>query len=289
MLIGLQMYEAGPAAGRRQQAAAEALARLPGVEAVNLQFRRGKTFDSPGIPTAAVLDTDSIQVTATPGRRRPLTDEIFEALWRAAREGGHRHFAFINTDIVVTPAAVAAIEGGQQESYAVCRSDVDDITRPVPGPVLTAGIDMFVLSTAWWPSHRRRFRPYVVGEGCWDNVYTAILMAHSRGLVLNREPLIFHERHDPVWHGVTPDAQHNGFLAALDSRYFSMWCTYWRELEAARQRGASPSEEAGLQRDLLRWRRSPMQALEQCGRNLRARLNYRRLKSGWPPLSAAEL
>ena len=59
VLIGLQMYDADPASARRQRAAAEALRELPGVEAVNLQFRHGLTFESPGIATAAeVLDDD---------------------------------------------------------------------------------------------------------------------------------------------------------------------------------------------------------------------------------------
>jgi hypothetical protein len=229
-----------------------------------------------------------VQATATPGRRRPLTSEVFEALWCAAAAGRHRYFAFVNADIVVTPAAVTTIEQLGLDTYAIGRTDVDDIARPAPGPILTAGIDMFAVSTAWWPRHRYRFRPYVVGEGCWDNVYTAIMMAHARGVVLNREPLIFHERHAPAWHGTTPDAQHNGFLAALDARYFSMWCGYWEALDEARRRGASAEEEAVLQRELLVWRRSASQALRQVGRSLRARMNHRRLRSSWPPLSAAE-
>lgn len=289
VLIGLQLYDADPASGRRQRAAAEALMALPGVESVNLQFRDGPAFEFPGMATAAVLERDSLQATGTPGRRRPLMNEVFEALWRAAAAGRHRYFAFVNADIVVTPAAVDLVERLEQEAYAIGRSDVDDITRPVPGPVLSAGIDMLVISPPWWQRHRNRFRPYIVGEGCWDVVYTAILMSHSRGVVLNREPLIFHERHAPTWHATTPEAQHNGFLAALDARYFSMWCGYWEALEEARRRGVSEEEEAALQRELLVWRRSAWQALRQAGRSLRARVNHRRLRSSWPPLSAVEL
>jgi hypothetical protein len=289
VLIGLQMYNADPASGRRQRAAGEALARLRGVEGVNLQFRRGPAFEFPGLATAPVLERDSVQATRTPGRRRPLTSDVFDALWRAAAAGRHRYFAYVNADIVVTEAAVTAVNELGLDTCAIGRTDVDDITRPAPGPILTAGIDMFAVATAWWPRHRHRFRPYIVGEGCWDVVYTAIMMAHSRGLVLNREPLIFHERHDPAWHGTTPEAQHNGFLAALDARYFSIWCGYWEALEAARRRGASVGEETVLQCELLAWRRSLRDALRQIGRSVRARVNHRRLRSSWPPLSAAEL
>ena len=289
MLIGLQMYDADPESGRRQRAAAQALVRLPGVEPLNLQFRNGPPFEFPGLSTAAVLEDDSLRATSTPGRRRPLTSEVLEALWRAAVAGQHRYFAFINADILVTPDAVAVIARLDQETYAVSRCDVDDIARLAPGPILTAGVDMFVVSTAWWPRHRHRFRPYIVGEGCWDNVYAAIMMAHSRGLVLNREPLIFHERHTSPWHGTTPHAQHNGFLAALDARYFFMWCGYWDRLEAARRLGAPASEEERLQRELFVWHRSPGLALRQFGRSLRARARYRRLRSSWPPLPAVAL
>lgn len=287
VLIGLQMYDADPVSGRRQRAAAEALARLPGVEPLNLQFRRGPAFEFPGLPTAAVLESDSVQATATPGRRRPLTHEVLDVLWRAAEAAQHRYFAFINADILVTPEAVAAVDRLDYETYAVSRSEVDNFAMPAPGPMLTAGVDMFVVSTAWWPRHRHRFRAYIVGEGCWDNVYTAIMMVHSRGIVLNREPLILHERHPSPWHGATPHGQHNGFLAALDARYFSLWCAYWARLEAARERGASAAEEELLQRELFVWRRSPWQALRQLGRSVRARANHRHLRAGWPSLPAA--
>ena len=46
--------------------------------------------------------------------------------------------------------------------------------------MVTAGQDMFVVSVQWWQRNRSRFRPYILGEACWDNVYTAVMMCHSR-------------------------------------------------------------------------------------------------------------
>ena len=46
--------------------------------------------------------TDSVRVTANGRPAKPLTSEIFDVLAQEAAAGGHRHFAFINADIVVT-------------------------------------------------------------------------------------------------------------------------------------------------------------------------------------------
>jgi hypothetical protein len=140
---------------------------------------------------------------------------------------------------------------------------------------------MFVVNVAWWRRHRRRFRDYVLGEACWDNVYAAILMVHSNGLVLNRDPLILHEVHETAWHDQSAAARYNGMLAALDSRYFSLWSHYWHRLDAARSSGQAV-DEAALCRDAFAWRRSLPAALRQAVRNLRARYRFARSTVGAP-------
>ena len=283
MLIGLQLYDADARTTRRQQLAVDALGRLNGVEALNVQFRDGAQAAFPRIETLAALSRDSNQVTSAPGRRKPLAREMFDVLAGQAAARGHRYFAFINADIVVTPEAIRQIDDHQRESYVVSRTDVDDLmdARPPFSPPMTAGLDMFVVSTAWWSLNRHRFRDYIVGETCWDNVYTAILMCHSKGIVLNREALILHERHTPAWHEPTPQARYNGMLAALDARYFSMWAEYWQRLESLRACGAGADEEGVLQREAFVWRPSAYQAARQAVRSLRARRGYRRLSAGW--------
>lgn len=285
MLIGFQTYDGDAITTRRHRLAAEALLRLDGVTALNVQFQDGATSVLPGIETAAVLTGDSRSATGAPGatvRRKPLAREMFDVLARRAAEGGHRYFAFINADIIVTPAAIREIEQGARESYVISRSDVDDVTSGGPtGLPMTAGLDMFVVSASWWQEHRRRFRQYVIGETCWDCVYAAMLMCHSHGAVLNRDVLIVHERHAPSWHELTPAARYNGMLAALDARYFSLWAQYWLRLERLRAAGAPAAEEEALQRDAFVWRPSAYEAAGQVVRSILAKRGYARLRGNW--------
>ena len=132
--------------------------------------------------------------------------------------------------------------------------------------------------------HRRRFRPYVIGDACWDNVYTAVMMCHSDGIILNRERLILHERHETLWNDGTPSARYNGFMAALDARYFALWCEYWDRLEQGRARGVSAGEETRLRDEVFVWRPSASEALRQSVRAVRARLRFRRLRASGPGL-----
>jgi hypothetical protein len=153
--------------------------------------------------------------------------------------------------------------------------------------MVTTGQDMFVVAAAWWQQARLRFRPYIIGEACWDNVYTAIMMCHSEGVVLNREPLILHEAHPTVWRDQAPTARYNGFLAALDHRYFSLWSTYWHRLEQLRATGAAEPVEASLAREVFTWRRSPIEAVRQFVRSARAHRRFRTLRAEWGRVATA--
>lgn len=283
MLIGIQLYDADPASARRQRQAVDALVALDGVQIVNLQFRTGPACTRAGVEVVAALERDSEAATGVRGRRRPLTKELFDVLARLAAERGLEYFAFINSDIIVTPEAMAVVRATGRQTYAISRTDVDDASCPdAPGAaILTAGQDMFVVAVSWWRRHGRRFRPYIVGEMCWDDVYTATMMCHSDGLLLNRDPLLLHERHPAVWHETTPAARYNGMLAALDARYFSIWCEYWQHLDSARAQGVSAEEEERLRDEWLVWRPSGLEATRQVVRTLRARLRYRRVQREW--------
>jgi hypothetical protein len=276
MIVGTHFYEGNAGAMRRQQSAAEALSRLPGVQAVNVQFQTEPWVSLPGIEMMPALLFDSVAAAGPGGPRKPLTREVFDVLARLATARGHEYFAFVNSDILILPAALETFEREVRQTYAISRYDVGDGDD---GAVLTAGIDMFVVSAEWWLRHCRRFRWYVLGDACWDNVYTAVMMCHSDGIILNREPIILHERHPVRWHDATSTARYNGFLAALDSRYFSLWCEYWARLEHARARGVSAAGQRALREEVFVWRRSATAALEQLFRSARARLNFSRLRA----------
>lgn len=278
MLIGLHVYPDATSM-RRQQAAVDALSTLGGVEGLNVQFLKPPWTLLPGIEMLPALARDSIAVAGPGGRRKPLTRELFDVLARVAAARGHRYFAYINSDIVILPAALETIDRDGRDTYAISRHDIDDLQRAgSDGTLLTSGVDMFVMSLAWWERHRLRFRPYVIGEACWDNVYTALLMCHSDGRILNRDALVLHERHAVVWNDGTATARYNGFMAALDARYFSLWCEYWDQLERGRANGASAADEQALRERVFVWRRSPAAAFQQSVRSLRARWHFRSIR-----------
>jgi hypothetical protein len=287
MLVGVNAYRGDADAMRRQQTAMDRLVRLGDVEAVNVQFRAEPHVDVSGIETLPVLLQDSITVAGPSRRRKPMTRELFDVLAETAAARGHRYFGYINSDIVVLPAAVETINRLARHTFAVSRCDVDGVDD-AGGTPLTSGVDMFVVAPSWWRRHRRRLRSYVVGDACWDNVYTAVMMCHSDGVILNRDRLILHERHPSVWNDATSSARYNGFMAALDARYFSLWCEYWDRLEKGRASGMSAVDEAGLREEVFVWRRSMADALRQSIRAIRARWQFHRLRSAAAASAAVE-
>lgn len=262
----------------RQAGACDALCALDNVEAVNIQFAHGASRQEPRLTTLTALQRDSTAVTGSAGPRKPIALEMFDVLASAAADRGHSYFGYINSDIIVTPALMAAVRRCGRDTYAVSRCDVGG---EAGDQMITAGQDMFVVSVEWWRSHRTRFRPYILGDACWDNVYTAVMMCHSDGVVWNRDRLILHQSHAAVWRDTTPTARHNGYLAALDARYFHLWSQYWHRLEMLRAAGASESAEAELARATFVWKRSAPDAMRQLIRSARARRRYQRLRAEW--------
>jgi hypothetical protein len=266
--IGTQFYPAGPDGERRQARARAALLKLDGVVPVNLQFV-DEDFRPDGFRTVPVLRQDSRTVTGAAGRRKPVVSEMFDALAGVARGNGCRYFAYLNADIEVTPAALEPILTGECDGYAFSRVDVDPATGAEIG-VQIFGLDMFAVDAAWWARERRRFRPYIAGEMCWDNVYAAIICAHGRGDIINERPGIFHENHEAAWSD-GPFADHNGFLAALDAPYFSRWVQYATTLDEMRKTGTPVDRRDLVAARLADPRLSARDTAVHAARQLRAR------------------
>lgn len=269
--IGSAFYPAEGSDERRQMRARAALLALTGVVPVNLQFH-DETFEPEGFRTLRALRLDSRIVTGAAGRRKPILPEMFDALAETARHAGARYFAYINADIEVTQAAVDYIVSGGRDAYAFCRVDIDPVTCEDSG-IQMHGIDMVAIDAAWWARARRRFRPYIAGEACWDNVYAALLCSHARGDLVNHRRLIFHERHPAAWRD-SPFAEYNGYLAALDAPYFSQWARYVHALKESRD---PEGEHDRLVESVLgNPQRSTGERLRQAGRQFRARWRYAR-------------
>lgn len=271
LVIGSAFYPARDDEARRQERARAALVELSGTIPINLQFE-DERFDLDGVRTLSVLRLDSRTVTGVDGRRKPIVSEMLDALASIAAEAKAPYFAYINADIEVTPAAVDFITSERRDGYAVCRVDVDPETREDYG-IQPYGIDMVAIRTDWWARERRRFRPYIAGEACWDNVYAALLCSYGNGDLVNHRKLIFHERHQTLWKD-GPFAKYNGHLAVLDARYFSQWVRY---VDAVMRAPAAEAEHEQMVREVLGnchlpWR----ERLRDAGRQIRARWRYAR-------------
>lgn len=271
IVMGAQFYPSTGDAERRQHRARAALLSLDHVIPVNLQFL-DEDFQPEGFRTLRVLRRDARTVTGAAGVRKPIVSEMFEALAGAARAAGCRYFAYLNNDIEVSQSAIDLILAGNRDGYAFSRVDVDPATGTEAG-VQIFGLDMFAIDTAWWGRERRRFRPYIAGEACWDNVYAALVCAHGNGLVLNERPGIYHQRHPTQWND-GPFAAYNGYLAALDSPDFSRWVRYSTRLDEMLKAGA-PVDRNRLARELLSDARlSLREAAVHAGRTVRARVRH---------------
>jgi len=275
-VIGSCFYQSEGDDARRQRRAREALLGLGGVTPVNLQFR-DDSYRPDGLRTLAVLRQNSRTITRTSGRRKPIVSEMLDALAAEASAGGSRYFAYVNADIEVTREAIDRIHGSGRGALSFCRVDVDAGTRAAPAVQLN-GIDMIAIETVWWIRERRRFRPYIAGEACWDNVYAAILCSHARGEIVHHAPGIFHERHETSWHA-GPFADYNGFLAALDAPYFTRWVTWVSRVREQREAGVPADSEALLAEVFNGPLLSLAGRMRHVGRQARAHYRYRRLRA----------
>ncbi|HET6762268.1 MAG TPA: hypothetical protein VFH27_01320 [Longimicrobiaceae bacterium] len=281
VLLGIQCYDAQGDARRRQDGAVAALAALAAsrddVDAVNLQWA-DSIFHADGLRTLASLREDSRTASGIPrGPRKPIVREMLDLLCDEAARTGRRWFGAMNADIVVTAAAIDRVVGGGRDGYAFSRVDVEAATgREVE--LVTAGLDLFVFSVDWWRANRERFRAYVAGEPVWDNVYAAILLAHSDGEIVNRQGLVRHERHPAGDWRASPLAEYTHLLAALDSVYFTLWAHYFDGLQRLRPAGVPGDEaaERALRERVFRYAPSPGERTRQAIRGIRARLRYAR-------------
>ena len=269
--IGSHFYPADGDAGHRQSRARAALLSLDHVIPVNLQFL-DEDFQPEGFRTLRVLHRDARTITGAAGLRKPIVSDMFDALADAARTAGGRYFAYMNNDIEVSQGAVDLIMSGNRDGYAFSRVDVDPATGTEVG-VQIFGLDLFAIDTAWWERERRRFRPYIAGEACWDNVYASLVCAYGNGVVVNERPGIYHQRHPVMWHD-GPFATYNGYLAGLDSPDFSRWVRYATRLDESIKAG-TPVDRDRLAKELLSdGRLSAGEAAVHAVRKARARIRH---------------
>jgi hypothetical protein len=244
LLIGTSTSGRDGDIGRREARAEASLAALSGADAVNLRFVDDPAATGPAEALPA-LRRDALQVSGRQGPRKPIVSEMLDVLSAEAGRRGCSRIALVNGDIIVSQAAVDRIATLARPAIALSRQDVGG---GEPDAMLLRGIDMFVFDVSFWRAERRRFRPYILGEALWDNVYAAIAVCHG-GTLVNREALITHERHPSA--AASPFAQYGHLLATRDGTYFSRWCVYVDRAERLRAAGGTIEEEDALQRAIF--------------------------------------
>jgi len=244
ILLGTSVSGKGGDTAGREAAAQAALAQRTAegmAIGVNLAFCDEPPVAGP-LESISALSRDARTVTGRQGPRKPIVSEMLDVLCDIAEARNGPRVGVVNGDIVVTPEAIDRIAALHLPAIAVSRTDVGG----APEEMMLYGVDMFVVDTAFWRRHRRRFGAYILGEGVWDNVYAAVALCHG-GVLLNRERLLLHQRH-PSTTGNSPFAVYIHGLAARDRAYFTRWCTYAAHAETLRARGGTMDEELALQR-----------------------------------------
>ena len=283
ILVGTQFYPTTDVdAARRQANCAASLVELPDADTVNVQWQN-EVYDHPAIESLPVLLRDSRTVTGAAGARKPIVSDVLDALAAAADRRGLPLFLFVNSDIIVTRAAIDRMRADVRDTYAFSRMDVDESGANVR--IIIWGVDAFGFRVDWWRENRRRFRSYVLGEPAFDNVFAAIMMTHGSGAIVNRSPDIRHPRHASNAGGAF--ARHNFYLAAVDARYFDLWARYVHALERLRHDGAAEEAELEMMRRMFVWRRSPARAVWHAGRWARASWRYARDRARFTSPAAA--
>ncbi|MEO8078833.1 MAG: hypothetical protein ABI818_21095, partial [Acidobacteriota bacterium] len=245
------------------------------------QFAR-EPHQVPGLRTLPLLTRTSNSVSGRSGPSKPIVSEILDVLAADASKQGIEYICFTNSDIVFTQQAVDWIVESGKEACLFSREDFDGVTGAAL-KVELAGVDVIAVATRWWIAQRRRFRGYIAGEPCWDNVYTAIVMCHADAAIDNRRGLVRHETHPAAWSN-SPFAQYTRLLTALDAGYFSLWFRYWEGLVRLRAAGAGAEEETAWAREVFVWHPGPRARLVQRGRDVKAVVRY-----AWWKLRAARV
>lgn len=290
--LGSNSYVAKGDDARRQLAAQDSWRTLPDVDLVDLQFaHRPEVLELSGFRCVPKLRYDSGRLTGAEGRRKPIVSEMFDLLAREALAAGNDLFMFSNSDVLLTPETIAAVHAAAEDgcqAQVFSRMDFDGKTGADIAMVYQ-GQDAFAVDALWWMENRWRFRPYIIGETSWDNVYTAILVCHARTRLHNRTTLARHEEHEVVWYD-SPFRAHNLLLLTLDSFYHGDWCRFCDALRVLRpgDLAADETQEEALRRASFRLRPDWRTRLVHVGRVVRAFMREwlaraRRGKFGVPP------
>lgn len=272
VLVGTHTFAASGTPAVRQKAAMLSLGDLRRTQAVSLEHA-GSRMTPPvsGVEYLPVLHQDSVQLTGTPGTRKAIASEVFGELAARAAAAGSRYFLYANGDVRLSQPVIDRVLRGDRLAYLFWRTD-EDADGSNAG-LMAEGIDAFAVDARWYAANAWRFRPYIIGERTWDNVYAAILGAEADAAFIAEPGWLRHERHERAWLD-SPFHSYVRYLSALDHEYFSLWCQFWDRVRDRVQRGASDEIDAIAAEAFRRRPRRGRRAV-QWGRRAKALIRYR--------------
>jgi hypothetical protein len=229
-VLGTNIYSATGEAMERMDTALESWRQLD-VPLRDLAFTDCITTPVAGFIQKHTLHRDSCSVTGTTGRRKPLVRDLFDGLWVAARESKCDYFVFSNADIILTPNFRDTVRQLNADSAYFTRFDLINTPSDSTSSLYVRGQDTYAVRTEWWGENRHRFRPYILGEPQWDNIYTTLFARHGHSMLFYDVTLCHHKVHAQHWQAATPFGRYNNDLRRrFDDMPFSMWVRYSAEI-----------------------------------------------------------
>ena len=171
------------------------------------------------IPVTFKLEKSSRYLTGESEKDVPSIKEILDTLYKEiANDKNVTHFAYINSDCILTKNFVEYIQQNEVNAFAASRLDVEpfkhfkdikdkgiNVIRSEP-----AGFDFFCFSKQWWKEYRHLFPDMLIGQPLFDVLYAGIIMLYG-GKILNdpQKPIICHIHHENVSHRDSPEKRYN--------------------------------------------------------------------------------
>lgn len=143
----------------------------------------------------------------------PMVRDMFDAL----AEQGHKHFMFLNSDIILTERAIDSFLRHGYVAWCCSRLAIENIeslsdTNITHSHLQIAGFDAYAITSKWWLENKHDFPDYVYAISAWDVDYASRLAVLLQGncRFLNSTPApCYHIMHEEKSHNDTPERAHN--------------------------------------------------------------------------------
>jgi len=171
------------------------------------------------LPVIWGLDRSSQSMVTGSTKKIPFIKDILTELCvKASLKSDITHFAYINSDCILTDNFIKHMLSNEINALAISRLDVAPIEKfnDLVNKGVTvlrneiAGFDMFVFRKEWWGEHGGKFKDYLIGQPLFDVLYAGLIMLFG-GKIYNdsTKPLVCHIFHENTSHNDTIEKKYN--------------------------------------------------------------------------------